>query len=124
MRFAGVLAGLAFFAMDARASAPAAVFVFQEGPKAIKVRLAVGKTAPCDSAANRQIYVGWMKAQEMLEVPFHEACACVEQTYDDFPEVGWSQPILRCRPNVCLNGICWPDTSVPVTITLHSKRPS
>ncbi len=103
--------------------APAAVFVYQEGPKAIKVRLSVGKTSPCDSSSNRQIYLGWMQRQEMLEVPFTEACACVEHTYDDFPEVGWSQPILRCRPNVCLNGYCWPDSSIPVHITISSKRP-
>jgi len=103
---------------------PAPVTVVAHGPKTIKVRLSVGKSMPCDASSNRQLYTGPMKAGEQLVWPFHEACACLEQTYDDFPETGWGAPILRCRPNFCINGYCVPDTRFPIHFDIESKRPT
>ncbi len=111
-------------APDAVADGPAPVTVIQHGPKTIKVRLSVGATTPCDSSANKQLYTGPMKPGEHLVWPFTEACACLEQTYDDFPEVGWSTPLLRCRPKTCIGQWCGPDYRYPISFDVYSKRPS
>jgi len=113
-------------ATDANADAPpqpAPVVVIAHGPKTIKVRLSVGSSMPCDAMSNRQLYTGPMKPGEHLVWPFHEACACLEQTYDDFPETGWGAPLLRCRPKICYGQYCVPDTSFPVHFDIDSKRP-
>jgi len=108
---------------DARANEPAHVVVYAHGPKQVKIRLSVGRSTPCDASSNRHLYTGPIKGGEELSIPFHEACACLEQTYDDFPDTGWGTPLLRCRPQVCINGFCFPDSSVPVHFEIHSKRP-
>jgi hypothetical protein len=118
----GIVA-LAVVARDASAEAPAPVTVIAHGPKTIKVRLSVGRSTPCDASSNRQLYTGPMKPGEHLVWPFHEACACLEQTYDDFPDAGWGSPLLRCRPQFCIGGYCGPDTRFPIQFDVHSKRP-
>jgi len=97
--------------------------VTQQGPKQIRIRLSVGSSTPCDSTANRKLYEGPMKAGDVLAVPFTEACACLEQTYDDFPDVGWGTSLLRCRPKVCTGIWCVPDPRVPLYFSVQSKRP-
>lgn len=122
MRAALVLFLLAI-AADARASEPAHVVVYAHGPKKVKIRLSVGRSTPCDASSNRHLYTGPINAGEELSIPFHEACACLEQTYEDFPDTGWGTPLLRCRPQVCINGFCGPDVSVPIYFEIASKRP-
>ncbi len=102
---------------------PAPVVVTQKGPKAVKIRLSVGSATPCDSTANRHVYTGPIKPGEQMVVPFTEACACLEQTYDDFPDVGWGSPLLRCRPKICHGAWCVPDARVPIYFDVQSKRP-
>lgn len=122
----GLLAAIAI-ARDAAADAPAQpapVVVIAHGPKTIKVRLSVGRSTPCDAMSNRQLYTGPMKPGEHLVWPFHEECACLEQTYDDFPETGWGAPLLRCRPKICIGEYCGPDTRFPIQFDIDSKRPN
>ncbi len=125
MRVLLVAAVLVALARDASAQSetPANVIVIAHGPKTIKVRLSVGRSQPCDASSNRQLYTGPMKAGEHLVWPFHEACACLEQTYDDFPETGWGASQLRCRPNYCIGSYCVPDTRFPIQFDISSKRP-
>lgn len=123
VRVATALLFVALLSRDATADEPARVIVYAHGPKTVKIRLSVGRTTPCDSSSNRQIYTGTIKAGEQLDAPFHEACACLEQTYDDFPDTGWGTPLLRCRPQVCIGGFCGPDTRYPIHFDVHSKRP-
>ena len=117
------LVALSTLGGGASANGPAHVIVYAHGPKKVKIRLSVGRSTPCDASSNRQLYTGPINGGEELSIPFHEACACLEQTYEDFPDTGWGSPLLRCRPQVCINGFCGPDTSVPIYFEMHSKRP-
>lgn len=107
----------------AHADEPAHVVVYSHGPKTVKIRLSVGRSTPCDATSNRHLYTGPIKQGEELSIPFHEACACLQQTDEAFPDLGWGTPLLRCRPQICVNGFCRPDTSFPVHFEIHSKPP-
>jgi hypothetical protein len=88
--FAPLLAiATSFVTVPARAGADRPVFVVVVGQGAIRVRLAAGVVAPCDSHDNRMIFDGW------LEVGRHSWTTdadfvCFQHTSGALRESDWS----------------------------------
>ena len=101
---------------------PAPVSVTMTGPKAVRVRVAAGVTAPCDSSANTQIFEGKVAPGWGNTWLVSTACICVEQTYEDFPDVGWGEAHIECRP-MTLTPYGWMRSNDPIFVTLTSTPP-
>jgi hypothetical protein len=87
----GLAASLAWLPADAAAERP--IFVVITGPGAIRLRLAAGVTAPCDSSENRMLFDGWVRAGR-YEWATASTLVCYEHTTAALPESDWSVPRL------------------------------
>ena len=84
---AGIMATMAEVPANAEADRP--VFVVVAGRGAVRLRLAAGATAPCDSSRNRLIFDGWVGAGT-YEWATGSLLVCYQHTSGAFPEVDWS----------------------------------
>ena len=101
---------------------PAPVSVTMTGPKSVRVRVAAGTAAPCDSSANTRLFEGKVKPNWGDTWWVSTACICVEQTYDDFPDVDWGPARIECRPMV-MGPYGWVRSNDPIFVSLTSTRP-
>ncbi|GAC1394708.1 MAG: hypothetical protein NVSMB47_04050 [Polyangiales bacterium] len=95
------------------------------GPKRLRVRVASGNVAPCDSLADESIFSDTLKPGAVVERALTVGeCVCVEQTYEPFPDVGWGQARFQCRPVICHGSgkarLCRPDPDPTIRIDLSS----
>jgi hypothetical protein len=98
----GIAAILAALPADAAADRP--VFVAVTGQGAIRLRLAAGVTAPCDSLENRMLFDGYVRMGR-YEWATASIIVCYQHTSAAFPESDWSvaqlaPTITRRGPNV------------------------
>jgi hypothetical protein len=85
---------------DAPPIAPIEVTVVGEG--AVRVRIAEGTTAPCDSPDDKPLINALVRPNKPpLVVPTEAMCVCWEQTYYPFTDLGWSPTHVACRPMEC-----------------------
>jgi hypothetical protein len=83
--------GIAATAVTARADAEAGrpVFVTVVGHGAIRFRLAIGRTAPCDSSDNRMLFDGWLTPGS-YEWGTDAILVCYQHTSGALRESDWS----------------------------------
>jgi hypothetical protein len=93
-----VAAGLSvvLFTSPAASDAPN-VEVRVVGQGAVRLRIAEGPAAPCDSSVNRPRVSGWVEAGSAFAFWSPSGCLCVEHTWGGFREQGWSTPAIVCR---------------------------
>jgi hypothetical protein len=76
---------------SAQAGAERPVFVTVTGQSAIGFRLALGRTAPCDSSENRMLFDGTlMPGRYRFETA--SEIVCYQSTSASFPTSDWSAP--------------------------------
>lgn len=102
MLVVGILVGVALPA-DLPAAEPVPLVIEAIGTGAVRVRLAEGTTAPCDSSLNRRVFDGWVAANAPLTATVGSSCVCVEHTWGGFRESQWSPGRIVCnRPRTRL----------------------
>jgi hypothetical protein len=70
------------------------VTIASVGPKKFRVRVAAGSVIPCESSANTQLFEGPLEPGASVSFTSPQGLVCVQQTYEDFPEVGWNYGFL------------------------------
>jgi hypothetical protein len=88
-----ILLGIAatFAGADANAAADHPVVFDVVGHGAVRLRLAAGVTAPCDSSENRMLYDGWIGVGR-YEWSTGASTICYQHTSGALREVDWSVP--------------------------------
>ena len=66
------------------------VTIVSVGPKRFRVRIAAGQGLPCDSMANEKLFEGLLQPGDTVSLQSPNGVVCVQQTYEDWPDVGWS----------------------------------
>jgi len=113
-------------AADARAGEVTPVELTMLGPNAVSVRVAQGTTQPCDSGDNRMLVRGKFAPGAIVRATSPDACVCVQQTYDSFPDIDWAPGAIVCRPQIC-QGVgrarrCFPAPDPTIRIGIRSAR--
>jgi hypothetical protein len=83
----GIALSVAPVPADAGADFPVVVTVVGQG--AIRLRLAAGRAAPCDSTANRMIFDGWVRVGSYVWTTSSDF-VCYEHTSGALREADWS----------------------------------
>jgi hypothetical protein len=78
---------------DANAAADYPVFVTVVGHGAVRFRLALGITAPCDSSENRMLFDGWVGVGR-YEWITGVRTICIQHTFGALREVDWTESRL------------------------------
>lgn len=121
-----LLPGSALAAGDAFASAPTPIVITILGPSAVRLRIANGSTLPCDSGDDQMLVAGKFAPGDLVRTSTSEACVCVQQTYEPFPDVDWAEGSLVCRPQICTwagrSKRCVPAADPTIRIWVRSKR--
>jgi hypothetical protein len=65
------------------------VTVISVGPKAFRVRLRAVSTIPCDDPDNARLFEGLVQPGETLRLKSPRPLVCLQQTFDDWPDIGW-----------------------------------
>jgi len=73
----------------------------------IRVRIADGNTAPCDSSNNTVLFDGNVSSDAPVTRDYHD-CVCVEQAYTNFPTLLRSRSWQRCYGRVNCAGTIRP----------------
>jgi hypothetical protein len=92
----GMAASLAAVPADAETDRP--VFVVVVGHGAIRLRLAAGITAPCDSTENRMLFDGWVGVGRYA-LTTRASFVCYEHTSGALREADWSLAQLVATAN-------------------------
>jgi hypothetical protein len=111
---------------DARADGPTPVAITVLGPSAVRVRLALGSTFPCDSSDNYRIVDGKFKPGDVVRTRTPDRCLCFQQTYEPFTDTEWSASSTVCRPQICSyigKKKCVPAPDPTIRLQISSKRP-
>jgi hypothetical protein len=87
----GIAAIVAEVPADAETDRP--VFVVVVGHGSIRLRIAEGVTAPCDSSENRMIFDGWVGVGRYV-LATRAGFVCYQHTTAALPESDWSVPRL------------------------------
>ena len=111
------------FTRDAVADVATPLEITLLGPGAVRVRVTVGTTSPCDSGDNRKLVDGKFAAGQVLRATVMGSCVCVQQTFEPFSEVDWSQSSVACRPQICRGRQCLPARDPTIRLRLSSTRP-
>ena len=91
-----------------RANESGAVVVTSTGTADVRVQLAEGTTAPCDSGNNRMLFDGRLPAGTTFRAAIAGDCVCIRSTSASFPNSEWSTSGLKCRPRICRGRVCRP----------------
>lgn len=116
----GVLLGaLVMSASSAlRANESGAVVVTSTGAADVRVQLAEGVTAPCDSGNDRMLFDGRLAAGTTFRTAIAGDCVCIRSTSASFPNSDWSTSGLKCRPRICRGRVCRPapDSTIHLSV--------
>jgi hypothetical protein len=93
-----ILAAAGFSAGDVSAAVPLPVVISVVGQGAVRLRVASGHVAPCDSSEDHVVLDNWVRAGDVLSLALNDECACIEHTYGSFREAQWSLSAIACRP--------------------------
>jgi hypothetical protein len=111
---------------DVGAGSIARVEITFLGPGPVRLRVAQGVTFPCDSTNNRVLVDGKFNPGEVARTTTVDACVCVQQTFEPFPDEDWSQSGLACRPLNCTGAgrakRCVPALDPTIRLQIRSKR--
>jgi hypothetical protein len=91
-----------------RANESGAVVVTSTSNVEVRVQVAEGVTAPCDSGSNRMLLDGRLPPGATFRAAIAGDCVCIRSTSSSFPNAEWSTSGLKCRPRTCRGRICRP----------------
>ena len=115
------------FTGDAVASDVTPIEVTMLGPGAARIRIALGRTFPCDSGDDRRLIEAKLAPGEVARAVTPDRCVCFQQTYEPFPEIDWGASAIVCRPQICTNfgkkKQCVPAPDPTIRINVSSRRP-
>lgn len=74
----------------------------------IRVQVAEGLVAPCDTNNNRMLLDGRLAPGATFRASITGDCVCIRSTSASFPNSEWSTSGLKCRPRICRNKVCRP----------------
>ncbi len=110
--------------VDPRFEVP--VIVTSLGPDAVRVRVASGRTMPCDSSSNRMVIDARLDAGQAVRATSNRGCVCFQQTYAPLADSDWSTPQRVCSP--CAYNpatrvwVCPPQREPTIAIQVASSR--
>jgi len=89
------IAAIALGTLDAHAEPLAPIYVTVVGQGAVRVLLAAGVVAPCDSSDNEPVYDGWL-APGRYRFYLASRSVCMQHTFGEFRDAGgaWSTPAI------------------------------
>ncbi len=99
------------------------VIVSVQSAKKLKVQIAEGNTMPCDSFQNRMLFNSTMGSGESTLGNTEALCLCVRHTTDAFPQGGWSDSKMVCRPKTCKGKVCKPTPAAPLKVEIKGAPP-
>jgi hypothetical protein len=115
------------FAGDANAGAVTPIEITMVGPGPVRIRVAEGRTFPCDSADNRPLVQGKFNPGQVVRSQTADNCVCLQQTYEPFPDVDWAPAARVCRPQICKRAgrgkYCVPAPDPTIRLAISSRRP-
>jgi hypothetical protein len=97
------------------------------GPAAVRVRVALGTSFPCDSGDNRRIVEGKFPAGHVVHAQTPDRCVCFQRTYAPFSDTDWSASSMVCRPQICTfpgKKKCVPAPDPTIRLRIPSSRPN
>jgi hypothetical protein len=123
-RFVRVAAGALLAAVVAttssalRANESGAVVVTSTSSVELRVQVAEGLTAPCDSGNNRMLLDGRLPPGATFRATIAGDCVCIRSTSASFPNSDWTPSGLKCRPRICRGRVCRPapDPTIYVSV--------
>jgi hypothetical protein len=118
---AGALLATAYAtaASGLRANESAAPVVLTSASRVeVRVQIAEGLVAPCDSGNNRMLLDGRLAAGATFRTSITGDCVCVRSTSASFPNSDWSTSGLKCRPRICRNKVCRPAPDPTIYLTV------
>lgn len=104
------------------ATAPAQVVVSVKSTKKIRVQLSEGSTLPCDSRDNKMLFDSTLGNGQGFQGTTDLGCICVRHTSDAFPQAGWSESKMVCRPKTCKGKVCKPLSSAPIRVDIDATK--
>jgi len=129
-RFRGLLGALSISVLgliadhvDADVVTPIEVTML--GPGAVRIRVALGTTFPCDSGDNRRLIEGKFDAGNVVRATAPDRCVCFQQTFEPFSDTDWTAASMVCRPQVCTNfgrKKCVPASDPTIRLRIRSRR--
>jgi hypothetical protein len=117
---------VALAAADIRADVATPIEVTLLGPGAVRVRLALGTTFPCDSGDNQRLVEGKFAPGSVVRASTPDRCVCFQQTFEPFSDTDWSASSMVCRPQICTNigrKKCVPAPDPTIRLQVRSQRP-
>jgi hypothetical protein len=102
------VATLATVSSGLRANESTPVVLTSASSVEIRVQLADGLTAPCDSGNNRMLLDGKLAAGATFRASIAGDCVCIRSTSASFPNSDWTTSGLQCRPRTCRGRVCRP----------------
>lgn len=103
-----VATALATASSGLRASESAPVVLTSASSVEVRVQLAEGLTAPCDSGNNRMLFDGRLAPGATFRASIGGDCVCIRSTSASFPNSKWTTSGLKCRPRTCRGRVCRP----------------
>jgi hypothetical protein len=118
MKVRGTVVALVFVASFAPARADAEadrpMFVTVVGHESIRFRLAIGRTAPCDSSENRMLFDAWL-GPGRYEWGTGANLVCYQHTSGVLRESNWSES--RVVPTLISMGRGWPARPAEIVVS-------
>jgi len=111
---------------DVGAGDPTPIEVTMLGPDAVRIRVALGSTYPCDSGDNRLIVEGKFAAGQVVHAAAPDHCVCFQQTYAPFSDTDWGASAMVCRSQICSDigkKHCVPAPDPTIRLQVSSQRP-
>lgn len=99
------------------------VIVSVQSQKRIKVQVAEGSTMPCDSLDNRMLFNSTLGNGQAFQGTTDGQCVCIRHTSDAFPNAGWSDSKMVCRPRACKGKVCKPAPDQAIKVDIRASQP-
>ncbi len=113
-----IVAVVATSSSELRANESGDVVLTSTSNVEVRVQLAEGRIAPCDSGNNHMLLDGRIPPGATFRTTIATDCVCVRSTSASFPNSDWSLSGLKCRPRVCRGRVCRlaPDPTIYLTV--------
>jgi len=105
--------------LRANESESAPVVVASASRVDLRVQIAEGITAPCDSGNDRLLFDGRLPAGATFRTAIAGECVCIRSTSASFPNSDWSTPGLKCRPKICRGRVCRPAPDPTIYLSVY-----
>lgn len=99
--------------------APIPIVLRNKANGGVRVRVAAGIVAPCDSSSDTPMYSAKLEPGAVVNLALWDGeCICVEHTQPPFTEVDWMSGRIFCMPKVCWHRQCRPASDPTIRVDL------